>query len=259
MRGAGGEHRPQAARRARPPATRRREPLQLRARPRDRGGRLPVLPLRPHRRRLRHRRCARPRGRRATTPTPSSSSGRCSTPARGWSGISRMYENWHWASDVVMGAAIGSFAGWKTVRYAHSHPGNFGGPLAALRLPPARPARAGTPRRGAAALSPHAPRAPLPALPGARHAVRRPDQRPGLEGRQPRIPGRGNCAARSLLPEPSPFLRPPGYRMSRSVAEPRPAEAWPALPLEGWRGHRAPPSTSGRRWWGRSASPARRW
>ncbi len=41
-------------------------------------------------------------------------------------GISRMYENWHWASDVVMGAAIGSFAGWKTVRYTHSHPGNRG-------------------------------------------------------------------------------------------------------------------------------------
>ena len=41
-------------------------------------------------------------------------------------GISRMYENWHWASDVVMGAAIGSFAGWKTVRFTHSRPGNAG-------------------------------------------------------------------------------------------------------------------------------------
>lgn len=41
-------------------------------------------------------------------------------------GISRMYENWHWASDVVMGAAIGSFAGWKTVRYLHSRPDNPG-------------------------------------------------------------------------------------------------------------------------------------
>lgn len=39
-------------------------------------------------------------------------------------GISRMYENWHWASDVAAGAAIGSFAGWKAVRYSHSHPEN---------------------------------------------------------------------------------------------------------------------------------------
>lgn len=38
-------------------------------------------------------------------------------------GLSRMYDNRHWASDVVMGAAIGSFAGWKIVRYTHSHPG----------------------------------------------------------------------------------------------------------------------------------------
>ena len=39
-------------------------------------------------------------------------------------GLSRMYDNKHWASDVVMGAAIGSFAGWKVVRYHHSTPGN---------------------------------------------------------------------------------------------------------------------------------------
>lgn len=37
---------------------------------------------------------------------------------------SRMYNNAHWASDVVMGAAIGTFAGTKVVRYHHSHPGN---------------------------------------------------------------------------------------------------------------------------------------
>ena len=37
---------------------------------------------------------------------------------------SRMYNNAHWASDVVMGAAIGTFAGLKTVKYHHSHPGN---------------------------------------------------------------------------------------------------------------------------------------
>lgn len=39
-------------------------------------------------------------------------------------GLSRMYENRHWASDVVMGAAIGTFAGLKTVRFTHSRTGN---------------------------------------------------------------------------------------------------------------------------------------
>jgi membrane-associated phospholipid phosphatase len=39
-------------------------------------------------------------------------------------GASRMYNNKHWASDVVMGAAIGTFAGLKVVRYHHSHPDN---------------------------------------------------------------------------------------------------------------------------------------
>jgi membrane-associated phospholipid phosphatase len=39
-------------------------------------------------------------------------------------GLSRLYNNEHWASDVVVGAAIGSFAGWKIVRFNHSHPGN---------------------------------------------------------------------------------------------------------------------------------------
>lgn len=39
-------------------------------------------------------------------------------------GVSRVYNNAHWASDVVVGAAIGTFTGWKVVRYAHSHPNN---------------------------------------------------------------------------------------------------------------------------------------
>jgi membrane-associated phospholipid phosphatase len=39
-------------------------------------------------------------------------------------GISRMYNNKHWASDVITGALIGSFAGRKIVRYHHSHPAN---------------------------------------------------------------------------------------------------------------------------------------
>lgn len=38
-------------------------------------------------------------------------------------GASRMYNNRHWASDVLVGAAIGTFAGTKVVRYQHSHPG----------------------------------------------------------------------------------------------------------------------------------------
>jgi membrane-associated phospholipid phosphatase len=40
-------------------------------------------------------------------------------------GLARMYQNQHWASDVVLGAGIGTFAGLKTVRYAHIHPHNL--------------------------------------------------------------------------------------------------------------------------------------
>jgi membrane-associated phospholipid phosphatase len=39
-------------------------------------------------------------------------------------GLSRMYHNRHWASDVVLGAAIGTFAGLKVVQYAYAHPDN---------------------------------------------------------------------------------------------------------------------------------------
>jgi len=39
-------------------------------------------------------------------------------------GMSRMYDDKHWASDVVMGAAIGTFAGLKTVRFNHTRTGN---------------------------------------------------------------------------------------------------------------------------------------
>jgi membrane-associated phospholipid phosphatase len=39
-------------------------------------------------------------------------------------GLSRMYNNRHWTSDVLVGAGIGVFAGNKIVRYHHSHPGN---------------------------------------------------------------------------------------------------------------------------------------
>ena len=36
--------------------------------------------------------------------------------------LSRMYHNKHWASDVVLGAAIGTFSGQKVVQYSHAHP-----------------------------------------------------------------------------------------------------------------------------------------
>jgi membrane-associated phospholipid phosphatase len=39
-------------------------------------------------------------------------------------GVSRMYDDKHWASDIVMGAAIGVFSGLKTVRFNHTHAGN---------------------------------------------------------------------------------------------------------------------------------------
>ena len=37
-------------------------------------------------------------------------------------GVSRMYNNRHWASDVIVGAGIGTFAGLKVVRYHRAHP-----------------------------------------------------------------------------------------------------------------------------------------
>jgi membrane-associated phospholipid phosphatase len=39
-------------------------------------------------------------------------------------GVSRIYHNRHWASDVVAGAAIGTFSGLKVVRYHYRHPDN---------------------------------------------------------------------------------------------------------------------------------------
>lgn len=39
-------------------------------------------------------------------------------------GVSRMYHNRHWASDVIAGAAIGTFSGLKVVRYHYRNPDN---------------------------------------------------------------------------------------------------------------------------------------
>ena len=40
-------------------------------------------------------------------------------------GAARMYHNVHWASDVAMGAAIGTFTGRKLVQFNHAHPRNL--------------------------------------------------------------------------------------------------------------------------------------
>jgi hypothetical protein len=40
-------------------------------------------------------------------------------------GLSRIYNDQHWASDVMAAAALGTFTGIKVVRFQHSHPGNW--------------------------------------------------------------------------------------------------------------------------------------
>jgi membrane-associated phospholipid phosphatase len=40
-------------------------------------------------------------------------------------GISRMFNDAHWASDVVLGAGVGTFSGIKVVRYTHGHSKNL--------------------------------------------------------------------------------------------------------------------------------------
>ncbi|HEX8726076.1 MAG TPA: phosphatase PAP2 family protein [Gemmatimonadaceae bacterium] len=41
------------------------------------------------------------------------------------SGVSRLYNNAHWVSDIIFGAGIGIFSGIKTVQYEHAHPGDW--------------------------------------------------------------------------------------------------------------------------------------
>lgn len=40
-------------------------------------------------------------------------------------GVSRMYHDEHWASDVIVGAALGTISGIKTVKYAYRNPSNI--------------------------------------------------------------------------------------------------------------------------------------
>ena len=40
-------------------------------------------------------------------------------------GLARMYNDKHWASDVALGAAIGTLSGRMVVRYAHARPRNW--------------------------------------------------------------------------------------------------------------------------------------
>jgi membrane-associated phospholipid phosphatase len=62
-------------------------------------------------------------------------------------GASRVYNNAHWASDVVVGAAIGTFTGWKVARYTHQHPGNTLDRIF-LGRPPRDPVEAAAQRQG---------------------------------------------------------------------------------------------------------------
>jgi membrane-associated phospholipid phosphatase len=39
-------------------------------------------------------------------------------------GLSRMYNNRHWGSDVAIGALLGTFSGWKVVQFNHDNPRN---------------------------------------------------------------------------------------------------------------------------------------
>jgi membrane-associated phospholipid phosphatase len=57
-------------------------------------------------------------------------------------GLSRMYLNQHWASDIFAGAVMGTVAGLKSVNYSHDHPGNrfqdFFVPRNGLSIDPAK-------------------------------------------------------------------------------------------------------------------------
>jgi membrane-associated phospholipid phosphatase len=53
-----------------------------------------------------------------------------------FTGLSRMFDNKHWASDTVIGASIGIFAGLKVMRYHQTRPDNWiDDTFLSLRLP----------------------------------------------------------------------------------------------------------------------------
>jgi membrane-associated phospholipid phosphatase len=65
-------------------------------------------------------------------------------------GYARMYLGQHWASDIFMGAFVGSFYGQRIVSYAHAHPTNK---VDHFFLGPATPGLNVVPRRGGLTVS----------------------------------------------------------------------------------------------------------
>ena len=65
-------------------------------------------------------------------------------------GYARMYLGQHWASDIFMGAFVGSFYGQRIVSYAHAHPTNK---VDHFFLGPATPGLTIVPMRGGVGMS----------------------------------------------------------------------------------------------------------
>ena len=61
----------------------------------------------------------------------------------GMVGLARMYDDKHWASDVVLGGAIGTLSGLTVVRWNHAHPANRVTRWLGARAPAVAPAAHG--------------------------------------------------------------------------------------------------------------------